>query len=91
MRGTQHNRYPKVWYNTEQRCRSTIYAYPRNRGVVAQCKSVVTLTESVEALNRECRRTNQRCLFIHYSVLSNNTIICVSKHFIFLTHIFVLG
>ena len=52
MKGTQHNRYPKVRYNTEQRCRSIICAYPRNKGVVAQNRSVVGLTESVEALNR---------------------------------------
>ena len=29
MRGTQHNRYPKVLYSTEQRCRSTMQEYRR--------------------------------------------------------------
>ena len=53
MDTTQYNRYSKVWYNTEQRCRSTIHACPRNRGAVAQSRSVVALIESVEALIRD--------------------------------------
>ena len=45
MRGTQHNRYPKVWYSTEQR-----RACPHNRGAVAQCRSVVALIRRAYSL-----------------------------------------
>ena len=60
MRGTHHNRYLKLRYNTEQRCRSIVRAYPHNRGVVAQCGSAVALIENVVALIKEYQSTKQK-------------------------------
>ena len=74
MRGTQHNRYPKVRYNTVLNRSAEALNVPttRNRSAVALCRSA-------EALKRECRSTNHTCLFIHYPVLGRHIIIYITE------------